>query len=459
MNMAPPTDEEYLSDLNSRVALHPESFAGQITEKLLALHRRSYPIDTHFDAISGCYQFGADFGADEIVLKTNTLQRWLAIHIVSRFIPQGLNLPLNGHANREGFLLGMGGAVSCAHANPQNLIGNLAGDPWPIIVAESQFLDDEILNQNDSPSLNGNTVTRRCKTSKEVRDCKKAGLKSLIFGLEGAHSLGKLPSPHLGNHAQSQKERLDNLVTLKREFGACYLTLDHFCATDASTAGIVGNRFLPWSPRTKVLTDFGYALVNKVIDLGLLLDVAHTEAHPLQSACEIAKKRGVPVIATHSGSKTITAGMEAKTQHNTGSRCNIDNRRTNRMLDDASIKAIVETGGCIGVIIGTQFLVNMRYFSGRPANDAPLCVFLEHYEKLANIIRHLCPDVDPWDHLCFGTDFDGALASIPWEIRGAYDLPLITLAMLERGWSEERIEKVYSENFLRVWEQAELGKI
>ncbi|NOX74416.1 MAG: hypothetical protein GXP03_12615, partial [Alphaproteobacteria bacterium] len=112
------------------------------------------------------------------------------------------------------------------------------------------------------------------------------------------------------------------------------------------------------------------------------------------------------------------------------------------------------TGGCIGVTIGTQFLTNMRYGNLRRAYDAPLSVFLEHYEKTANLIGSLTKNRDPWNHLCFGTDFDGALASIPWELGGGEDLPLLTLAMLERGWPKERIEKVYSGNFLRVWAKA-----
>ena len=129
------------------------------------------------------------------------------------------------------------------------------------------------------------------------------------------------------------------------------------------------------------------------------------------------------------------------------------------MLSDAAIKAIVETGGCIGVVIGTQFLVSARFNNFRKMTDMPLSTYLDHYEKLANLIGFFGFDVDPWNHLCFGTDFDGGLASIPWEIRGARDLPLVTLAMRERGWPDERIKRVYSENFLRVWSAAETGAV
>lgn len=439
------SDDDYIADLNRQIAQHKTSFSGTITPELLAFHRRAYPLDGHFDAISGCYQFGADFSAELRVPVIKNWKQWLAWYVAPYFIPRGHNRPLFNHANREGFMLGMGGAVSCAHANPQTIIGNCAGDPWPKVREEHKYLENEVSKQPG---------TRLCTTADEVRAAKAAGERSLIFGLEGAHGLGFLPKPGADNIETSRRIRLKRLVRLKTWYKAAYLTLDHYCASDASRAGMIGNRFLPWSRLTRDLTPFGERIVTTAIDLGLLVDVAHTARASLLKVCAIARSRGVPVIATHSGSRTVMEGMRAKIRRRCGLRTS-NNRRTARMLDDDCIKAVVETGGCIGVIIGTQFLVNMRYRDFTGANDAPLSVFLEHYEKLANLIRNSCAGVDPWDHLSFGTDFDGSLASIPWEIRGARDLPLVTLAMLERGWPKDRIERVYSENFLRVWNAAE----
>jgi len=56
------------------------------------------------------------------------------------------------------------------------------------------------------------------------------------------------------------------------------------------------------------------------------------------------------------------------------------------------------------------------------------------------------------DHVALGTDFDGG-PTPPRGMRDIRDLPMLTQAMLERGWSEERIRKFLGGNLLRVFRQ------
>jgi len=56
------------------------------------------------------------------------------------------------------------------------------------------------------------------------------------------------------------------------------------------------------------------------------------------------------------------------------------------------------------------------------------------------------------DHVALGTDFDGG-PTPPRGIRDIRDLPLLTQAMLDRGWPETRIRKFLGENLLRVFRQ------
>ncbi len=56
------------------------------------------------------------------------------------------------------------------------------------------------------------------------------------------------------------------------------------------------------------------------------------------------------------------------------------------------------------------------------------------------------------DHVALGSDFDRG-APLPCEMRDIRDLPLITDAMLRRGYSEERIRKFLGGNLLRVFRQ------
>jgi membrane dipeptidase len=73
----------------------------------------------------------------------------------------------------------------------------------------------------------------------------------------------------------------------------------------------------------------------------------------------------------------------------------------------------------------------------------PLSLLLDHLDYIVNLIGV--------DHVGLGSDFDGIEAP-PLELNGVEDLPLITKALLERGYSKKDIRKILGGNFLRVFE-------
>jgi membrane dipeptidase len=56
------------------------------------------------------------------------------------------------------------------------------------------------------------------------------------------------------------------------------------------------------------------------------------------------------------------------------------------------------------------------------------------------------------DHVALGSDFDGG-PTPPRGMRDISDLPMLTDAMLRRGWSQQRIRKFLGLNMLRVFRQ------
>jgi membrane dipeptidase len=56
------------------------------------------------------------------------------------------------------------------------------------------------------------------------------------------------------------------------------------------------------------------------------------------------------------------------------------------------------------------------------------------------------------DHVALGSDFDGG-PTPPRGMKDISDLPMLTDAMLRRGWSEARIRKFLGQNLLRVFGQ------
>jgi membrane dipeptidase len=59
------------------------------------------------------------------------------------------------------------------------------------------------------------------------------------------------------------------------------------------------------------------------------------------------------------------------------------------------------------------------------------------------------------DHVGLGSDFDGVSGAMPEGIDSAADLPKITQALLDRGYSADDVRKILGGNLLRVFRQVE----
>jgi membrane dipeptidase len=58
------------------------------------------------------------------------------------------------------------------------------------------------------------------------------------------------------------------------------------------------------------------------------------------------------------------------------------------------------------------------------------------------------------DHVGLGSDYDG-ITLVPEQLEDVSRFPLITQALLDRGYTEEQIRKILGENLLRVMRAAE----
>jgi membrane dipeptidase len=58
------------------------------------------------------------------------------------------------------------------------------------------------------------------------------------------------------------------------------------------------------------------------------------------------------------------------------------------------------------------------------------------------------------DHVGMGSDFDGIEAP-PKELNGVEDFPLVTQALMERGYSKKDIKKILGGNFIRVFKEVQ----
>jgi membrane dipeptidase len=152
------------------------------------------------------------------------------------------------------------------------------------------------------------------------------------------------------------------------------------------------------------LTDKGKEMVRRMEAKGMLVDVAHASAKTIDDVLAIATR---PVVVSH-----------------TGVRGTCDN---NRNLSDDQLKAIAQTGGVIGIGFW----------------DTAVCG--EDAESIARAIRYTV-NIAGIDHVALGSDFDGSV-KVPFDVSG---LPLITEALINKGFTDEEIAKIMGDNVIAL---------
>jgi membrane dipeptidase len=209
------------------------------------------------------------------------------------------------------------------------------------------------------------------------------------------------------------------------------------------------------------LNDRGRAWIHEANRLGMVINVSHASDDAISQAIDVSTE---PVIATHHGLRQVND--------------------IPRNMPDWLLKKLAAKGGVIAFQIGNEFH-NRKVFdwvtahAGKPFWDtkaihdrAPMSIF--EIDQLAGkgfpMAGAVAPDdikltVDGWvavvdraiqmvgeDHVALGTDFDGG-PTPPRDMHDVSDLPMITDAMLRRGYSDERIKKFLGGNLLRVFRQ------
>jgi membrane dipeptidase len=265
-----------------------------------------------------------------------------------------------------------------------------------------------------------------------------------LMGIEGGHSI-------------------ENDIHLLRDFyrlGVRYMTLSWSNTNEwADASGDIDD---PKVQHHNGLTDFGRQVVLEMNRLGMMVDVSHVADKTFWDAIAITK---APVIASHSSARALT-------------------NHPRNMTDDM-LGAITKNGGVAQVNFYSAF-VNESYRQAAEAQkkdrDAAVDAYIAQRKAAAQPLRYVDEDrigrewaakiprpplsslIDHIDHIAkvagvdhvgLGSDFDGVSGATPQGIDSAADLPKITQALLDRGYSPEDIRKILGGNLLRVFAEVE----
>ena len=267
-----------------------------------------------------------------------------------------------------------------------------------------------------------------------------------LMGIEGGHAI-------------------ENDLRLLRDFyrvGVRYMTLTWSNTNEwADSSGDIQD---PNVKHHNGMTDFGKDVVREMNRLGMIVDISHVSDATFYQALLVSQ---APVIASHSSSRELT-------------------NQPRNMTDDM-LRAMTINGGVVMVNFYSAFIDEAyRKASSDPEKlkqrDAEVEAFKKAHphpdgspitynetvaiEKkwaaqfprppLKSLIDHIdhVAKVAGIDHVGLGSDFDG-VTSLPEGIDSVADLPKITQALLQRGYTAEQIHKILGGNFLRVMHEIE----
>jgi membrane dipeptidase len=303
--------------------------------------------------------------------------------------------------------------VTCAHITVGS-VGTTAPDTaFMSTVRGIAFWEREIDRNSD--------VLSRVRTVTDIGKAKKARRTGLIYGLQD------------GVAFETDLSRLESLHALGLRI----------VQPTYNRRNLLGDGCL--EPANAGLSRNGVTAIERMNELGILVDLSHCGRQTAADAIRVSKK---PVAFTHTGCQALADHPRNRT--------------------DAELRAVAEKGGVAGIYF-------MPYLSeGRQPTAADIVRHLEHMVQVAGE-----------DHVSIGTDgnisptvvddkFKEAFATntrerreagiaAPWETEEGYlfatelNTPrrLATLAMMlaDRRHNATRIEKILGGNLLRVFRE------
>lgn len=237
-----------------------------------------------------------------------------------------------------------------------------------------------------------------------LQQARERQIPAVVLGVEGADALG---------------HDLD-LVDAWYERGVRVIGLVHLGDNSLGTTCLPWQRYggpLPVRRSQPLgLTAFGARVVERMNDLGVLVDVAHCDGPTL---LEVVGVTTAPVVSSHTGARAL--------------------QDFPRYLADDELHAIATTGGLVGL---------WPYRSRRAGvRDIP---------ELAAHARHIADTIGP-EHLGLGTDMNG-VPGVMAGYGGEIDLPKVTDALLDAGFDHQEMRGILGGNALRLLRQVERAR-
>ena len=248
--------------------------------------------------------------------------------------------------------------------------------PWQLFQEEYDIFRREMMSNAD--------LAVHCRTAKEATDAFRAGKCAAFLSVEGAELL----DCDLG--------RLEEVYRLGVR--AVNLTWNHANILSGSNA----------EEQKRGLSGQGKAFVQKMNQLGMLVDVSHLSDPGFWDVAEVCKG---PFVASHSNARRVFSHP--------------------RNLTDEQFTAIIDHNGVAGLNLFTDFL-------GEAPDVDGVIAHLEHWLELGGA-----------RHISLGGDLDGC-SRLPAGFTGVESWELLYERLLQRNYDQSLICDMFFNNLMRV---------
>jgi membrane dipeptidase len=267
-----------------------------------------------------------------------------------------------------------------------------------------------------------------------------------LIGLEGGHPI-------------------EGDMALLRDYyrlGVRYMTLTHSVSTDWAQSSGDYKKDTSGKLIDPGLTEYGRKIVMEMNRVGMIVDISHVSDRSFYNALTASR---APVIASHSSARALTD--------------------VPRNMTDDMLVALSRNNGVVMVNFNCGFISNeynkqMEQFAEDHPDEMKKLHDLEqqykegkidenqlqNYESnltkqiprpaMSNLIDHIdhIAKVAGVEHVGLGSDFDG-VKCLPRDINSVADLPKITQALADRGYTPKQLRMILGGNLLRVFSDVE----
>ena len=241
--------------------------------------------------------------------------------------------------------------------------------------------------------------------------------------------------------AVERGEKIGLLLSLEgvEQFGYDVWPADAFWELGARMASLTWNRRNPYADGAAEaggLSRLGERLVDRLVELGVILDLAHASRATFTEV--LARTGDAPVLVSHAACRAVN-----------------DHPRN---LDDDQLRALADRGGLLGIMLHPLAIGH---------DQRTIARVIDHFEHAASVMGI--------EHVCLGGDFVQRLSKVlpPFAplpdglmppgleegssiegLAGPEDYPALGAALEARGWPAADIAAVTGANLLRFLRRA-----